>query len=716
MSLKFFGNIIRPIIVLLILLPLIKPFIEKSIDREPPKLITVWVDAGLPWTDTDERSAESRIRTKLTLESAVKLNFRKFGAPNQSPVQDYEELITQLSATEGKQIVLSSGALWGPAARNFLRRIKDLTNSSGRHILLMNSKDLDLRPRRATPERFLALSELSAPQLNFLGEVSQLSLDITGRLNANERLQVEVIVRSGEALLTSKPVAVTADATGLVNTIENIPVHFTRAQQQLLTAQLSTDISPVPLNIASTPVSVVHSKTTVLHVGVGPDWSLRSMRTKLKFWPNLDLLSYYILREVSDDFTIPSSQLSLIEFPSEKLFGEQLPNFHGVLAQNFLFDNYLNQRDTQNLFDYVNTNGGRLVIQAGPLTMVGRDSKISELFPCENLPRFENDKPRRWKVGKNRFISEAQFETAVSQIVTHQTAIGCKPKSGALVLAETNDDPPSPVILAYPVGKGLVVAILAGDWHTAGTQSAADNPTQRAHRVYTIDASEHLFQWMIEFLQRRQDSGLRPPQFAGPRLYRDDPIHLVRSRGGMPERSTLLGSGQGFEGTAGRPSYLANLGLEAVVWERLASRAELTNASSFFNMPATASSDLTRAPRYESVGLNWQMSAAETLPRLQQGQRPLVWPVFDGTSRDRENFTNPALFPSELTTITPEFAKSLAQVQEAKDVRLLPILRAYPWLLALILLLLAVEQLMSRLAGAQTARPAVAGNKNPPKT
>jgi hypothetical protein len=716
MSFKIFGTLLRPVILVLLLLPLLKPFIEKSIDREPPKSITVWVDAGLSWTEIDENSAAAGIRSKLSIDSAVKLNFRKFGTFSQTPVQDYEELLTQLAATEGKQIVISNATLWGPAARNYLRRMSALARSAAGKILLMNPNEFEIRNRRQAPERFLALSELSAPQLNFLGEASQLSLDITGKLKPNERLQVEVIVRSGESLLTGKPVTVTADAAGLVNAIENIPVHFTRAQQQLLTAQLSTDISPVPLNIASTPVTVVHSKTTVLHVGVGPDWSLRSMRTKLKFWPNLDLLSYYILREITDDFTIPSSQLSLIEFPSEKLFGEQLPNFHGVLAQNFLFDSYLNQRDTQNLYDYVNTNGGRLVLQAGPLTMAGRDSKISELFPCENLPRFENDKPRRWKVGKNRFLSEAQFEAAVSQIVTNQTAVGCKPKQGALVLAETNENEPSPVILAYPVGKGLVVAILAGDWHTAGTQTPADTQTQKAQRVYAIDASEHLFQWMVEFLQRRQDSGLRPPQFAGPRLYRDDPVHLVRSRGGMPDNSMLLGSGQGFDGIAGRPAYMLNLGLEAVLWERLMNRTESSDQTSFFNAGPAVRSELARPPRYESVGLNWQTSAAERLPRLQQGQKNLVWPIFEGTSRERENYSNPALYPAELTTITPEFSKSLNQSQELKEVRLLPILKAYPWLMALILVLLAVEQLISRLAVGQSPRAAMAGNKNRPKT
>lgn len=702
MTTTFVQYLLRISLVGLVALPLIIPFIENSVERQPPKTLMVWVDSSLPWNDAAQLQAERKLRDKLSLDNSIRINFRKFGARNQTPTQDFEELTGQLTASTGEQVILSNGSLWGPAARNFQRRMLELAKSPSRKIQVITPQDLQLRTGQPALEKFLALSELSAPQLNFLGEPSQLSLDIIGKLKPQESQTVEVVIRSGESLLTSKTVTVTADASGIVNSIENIPVHFTRAQQQLLTAQLSTELSPVPLNMASTSVSVVHSKSTVLHVGVGPDWSLRNIRTKLKFWPNLDLLSYYILREISDDLSIPSNQLSLIEFPAEKLFGEQLPNFHGVLAQNFVFDSYLNQQDTQNLFDYVNLNGGRLVIQAGPLSFLGRDSKIKELLPCENIPEFDFEKPHAWRVGKNRFLSEAQFESAVGQIVTRQTAIGCKPKDGALVLAETNDNPPSPMILAYPVGKGLVVAFLAGDWHTFAGQSEAATPTQRAQRVYAVDASERLFQWMVEFLQRRQDSGLRPPQFAGPRVYRNDPLHLVRSRGGMPEDGLLRGAGIGFNGLLGRPRWMSQLSLESVVWARWASEQVTPTAVS--EDVQSNLRELTRAPNFETVGLQWQPPAGESVKSAQaDGQRLLVWPVFDGTMRQRENLRNPVLFPEELTKISADFSKSLARTEEIREQRVVPLLSAYPWLLALALALLAAEQLISRLFSANPA-------------
>lgn len=687
---------LRVLILALILLPLLIPFLEKNIDRQPPTFLTVWVDSSLQTTDASLTRARTQLRNRLALDPSVQIQFRSWGSVTQSPVEDHEELLAQLDSAKGPQVLVSRGQLWGPAARHFRRELERLYAQSTRSLRIMRPEELGFEAASGSNERYLALSELSAPQLNFLGEPSQLSLDIVGKLNAGETQVIEVIVRSGEALLASRSVSVKADDNGIVNAIENIPVHFTRAQQQLLTAELATELSPIPLNLASTSVSVVHSKSTVLHIGVGPDWSLRSMRTKLKFWPNLDLLSYYILREINDDLSIPSNQLSLIEFPAEKLFGEQLPNFHGVLAQNFAFDSYLNEPDSQHLYDYVNTSGGRLVMQAGPLSFLARDSNIRELMPCENIPEFDLKNEYRWQTGQSKLMSESQFEAAVNTIVSKQTAIGCKPKAGALVLAETADESRSPVVVAYPVGKGLVLTFLAGDWHTFGTQSEAANATQRAQRVYALNASEFLFQWMVEFLQRRQDSGLRPPQFAGPRVYRNDPLLLVRSRGGLPAKQLLQGLGNAFSGGIASPVWLPRLGLEAIKWERSA----FTVAG---DAPVLASfapfSEASRGPKYEQTGLNWQMNSSALGGSSATAPRTLLtWPILEGTAKNREILQNPTLFPPELLQSTKEFATSLAKMDSLRENRTVPLLEAYPWLMALALALLALEQLLGRLA------------------
>ena len=687
--------LLRVSIISLLLLPILIPFLERRVDKQPPTSLTVWVDSTLPLTNTDEDRARSKLKNQLSLSDEIQISFRVWGSPTQTPLEDHNDLIAQISSSNGAQIIVGRANLWGPAARHFREELGQISSLNSRQILFMNPEELGWKTQTDKPMRFIALSELSAPQLNFLGENTQISLDLVGRLDPGEKQSFEVVVRSGESLLASKSVSILADQDGIVNTVQNIGIHFTRAQQQLLTAELTTDLSPVPLNMASTPVSVVHSKTTILQVGVGPDWSLRNVRTKLKFWPNLDLLSYYILREVTDDLSIPSNQLSLIEFPAEKLFGEQLPNFHGVLAQNFAFDTYLNAPDSQHLYDYVNLNGGRLVVQAGPLSFLARDSNIRELMPCENIPQFDFQKEYRWQSGKSRLMAEPQFEAAVNMIVSRQTALGCKPKPGALVLAETSDESRSPMIIAYPVGKGLVLAFMAGDWHSFATQAEPTNATQRAHRVYSLNASEQLFQWMVEFLQRRQDSGLRPPQFAGPRIYRQDPLHAVRSKGGMPEKAMLRGKGDSFASAMASPVWLPYLELEAIRWERTAVSANISSGPLNAFVPPP---DMARGPRFEAAGLSWQM-ADSNLPIAASAHspKPLVWPVLEGTTRLREAIPNPILYPPELQKSSAAFSSAFTKIENLKEYRIIPILEAYPWLMALALALLAMEQLLGRL-------------------
>ena len=72
-------------------------------------------------------------------------------------------------------------------------------------------------------------------------------------------------------------------------------------------------------------MKVLRDKVRVLHVAGRPDWDVRALRTLLRRDPNVELLSYYILRGFDDisreDTTAP---LSLIPFPTDELFEEQL--------------------------------------------------------------------------------------------------------------------------------------------------------------------------------------------------------------------------------------------------------------------------------------------------------------------------------------------------------------------------------------------------------
>lgn len=85
-------TLLRVLIVGLILIPIVIPFLEKSIDIQPPAKLTVWVDSALPLSDADESRAIRELRKKLSLEGNVQISLRTWGSASQTPIEDYEEL------------------------------------------------------------------------------------------------------------------------------------------------------------------------------------------------------------------------------------------------------------------------------------------------------------------------------------------------------------------------------------------------------------------------------------------------------------------------------------------------------------------------------------------------------------------------------------------------------------------------------------------------
>ena len=112
-------------------------------------------------------------------------------------------------------------------------------------------------------------------------------------------------------------------------------------------------------------LKVIRDKIRVLQVTGRPSWDERFLRGLLKHDPNVDLVSFFILRTPTDVELVPSDELSLIPFPTEELFQEQLRSFDVVFLQNFNYGPYGIGAYLGEISDYVEEGGG--------LAMIGGD-------------------------------------------------------------------------------------------------------------------------------------------------------------------------------------------------------------------------------------------------------------------------------------------------------------------------------------------------------
>ena len=107
-----------------------------------------------------------------------------------------------------------------------------------------------------------------------------------------------------------------------------------------------------------------------------PSWDERFLRRVLKSDPNIDLISFFILRTPTDVSEARNDELSLIPFPVDELFTQALSSFDLVIFQNFDYRPY----DTSffRFSHYLNNLQKFAAEQGGGFMMIGGDISFSQ--------------------------------------------------------------------------------------------------------------------------------------------------------------------------------------------------------------------------------------------------------------------------------------------------------------------------------------------------
>jgi len=160
-------------------------------------------------------------------------------------------------------------------------------------------------------------------------------------------------------------------------------------------------------NWRSFVVKVIRDRIRVLQVCGRPSWDQRFLRRLLKRDPNIDLISFFILRTPTDLSLVPTRELSLIPFPTEELFEKELGSFDLVLLQNFNFRPYGIGVYLPHLRRFVEQGGGLAMI-GGSLSFTSggyHGTPLAAVLPVKLLPDTGN--PRH-------LISEEDFRPRVT--------------------------------------------------------------------------------------------------------------------------------------------------------------------------------------------------------------------------------------------------------------------------------------------------------------
>lgn len=244
-------------------------------------------------------------------------------------------------------------------------------------------------------------------------------------------------------------------------------------------------------NEISFPLKVIRDRVRALHVAGRPSWDMRFLRGLLKEDPNIDLVSSYILRDLTDDpKTVSDAELSLIPFPMREIFHEQIHTFDVIFIQNFAHEEraYSMSQYLDSIADYVRSGGA--------LVMLGGENGFGEghyertvlqsilpVTPTGDPPQVDPFQARLTPLGRHHPVTRiAPTDEASDAIWRALPTIGgahvTRAKPGAQVLLDhpfaSKDGQNIPVVVLGEAGEGRVMAVLSdGTWQWAFTADEA---------------------------------------------------------------------------------------------------------------------------------------------------------------------------------------------------------------------------------------------------
>lgn len=350
---------------------------------------------------------------------------------------------------------------------------------------------------RSAP-RDLAVERVAVDDFAFVRNT--VTVEATLRARGLEAQDVRVVLRREGAVVAQATVRLEPGKERY-----SVPLPFAPDQTGTFVFTVAAPVLPgeavTENNQRSFVLRVIRDRVRVLMVAGRPSWDVRFLRGLLKQDPNVDLVSFFILRTNADQ-PGPQEDLSLIPFPVAEIFGEQLRTFDAVLFVDFAYGPYRGleiDRYLPNLRDYVR-GGGALAMVGGEQSFGdGRygQTPLAEVLPVAPLDgttEAEGEfRPRLTAEGKRHPVTalapgEGPNEAAwagLPPVTAVNLTRALPPGAGASVLLEAPavsvGGRAAPLVAVREVGQGRTLAVATDATWRWGFLAAEGGQGNRAY-------------------------------------------------------------------------------------------------------------------------------------------------------------------------------------------------------------------------------------------
>lgn len=335
------------------------------------------------------------------------------------------------------------------------------------------------------------------------------SIDVSIKSSKKDNLEIPVSLYEENKLVAIKEATLDVNSKEAKVNFEINPLSLGRKIYTVSIPTLSGELI-TENNQKSFFTDVIINKIRVLHVGGRPSWDVKFLRKALKRNPNIDLVSFFILRDPSDLVFASDRELSLIPFPVNEIFSTELDTFDIVIFQDFHFQPYgIFGFHLKNLKNHVSRDGGAFLMIGGSNSFnsgnYGRTS-VSDILPVEldYTPRTLSETistqtfhPELTDIGKshpimriipNKDENERQWST-IPELEGLNIVQGLNQSATALLSTADGD----PVLAVENIDNGKVAAFMSdSSWKWNFTQSGESNLSSHYEKFWN-----RLFLWFV---------------------------------------------------------------------------------------------------------------------------------------------------------------------------------------------------------------------------
>ena len=330
------------------------------------------------------------------------------------------------------------------------------------------------------PVKDVAIAQVHYDEFAFVHNAVSIEADVT--VQGYEGLELPVSLHRDDVLLGSRVLEVEKGPDGASHGHLKFDFVPDKTGKAIFTLEVAAAPGEQILvnNRRQFVVRIIRDKIRVLQVVGRPSWDERYMRQLLKKNPNVDLISFFILRTNSNVSVAPPNELSLIPFPTEELFKEQLGSFDLIIFQNFTYRGYRMDEYLPLIRDFVH-NGGGFVMTGGDLSFASGgyagtaiESFLPTILPADraNLTSTDRFRPALTEAGKRHPITQlsvvpeenAALWAGLPELSGMNRVAGLKPGAVTLLTNPAAND--APVAVAYEFGEGRVLNVTTDStWH-----------------------------------------------------------------------------------------------------------------------------------------------------------------------------------------------------------------------------------------------------------